>query len=331
MFSHAEWSIPDYPVEVLIDSATECLHANHAGFQHDAFVYIDDEEFVRQTAPFVRDGLEAGEVVLAALPQSQIKLLRDDLGTDADEVTFVDITTVGRNPARIIPLWRDLLEKHPDSAVRGIGEPAYVGRNEAEFEEAKLHEALLNVAFEHSGPFSLRCPYDASVLSPALDPTDNHPLVLEHDGESRQDATWADVARQIFRAPLPAAPPYAERKEFGLSDLSGIRAWVNHTAESRGLSYDRIDDLALALHEICTNSIRFGGGRGLLSLWISDRTLICDVEDHGQIDDLLVGRVLPPLDGLGGRGVWLANQLCDLVQIRSGGCFTQVRLHTRLD
>ena len=55
-----------------------------------------------------------------------------------------------------------------------------------------------------------------------------------------------------------------------------------------------------------------------------------DVADQGRIDDLLVGRVLPPVDRLGGRGVWLANQLCDLVQIRSGEGFTQVRLHTRL-
>ena len=65
-------------------------------------------------------------------------------------------------------------------------------------------------------------------------------------------------------------------------------------------------------------------------VWIADGSLICDVTDSGRIDDLLVGRVLPPLDGLGGRGVWLANQLCDLVQLRSGDGFTQVRLHTHL-
>ena len=65
-------------------------------------------------------------------------------------------------------------------------------------------------------------------------------------------------------------------------------------------------------------------------MWIAEGTLICEVADWGRIDDLLVGRVLPPLDGLGGRGVWLANQLCDLVQLRSGDEFTQVRLHTRL-
>jgi hypothetical protein len=32
----------------------------------------------------------------------------------------------------------------------------------------------------------------------------------------------------------------------------------------------------------------------------------------------------------GGRGVWLANQLCDLVQIRSAPRSTQVRLHITL-
>ncbi|HYJ77750.1 MAG TPA: sensor histidine kinase, partial [Actinomycetes bacterium] len=32
----------------------------------------------------------------------------------------------------------------------------------------------------------------------------------------------------------------------------------------------------------------------------------------------------------GGRGLWLANQLCNLVQIRSGAAGTTVRLHARL-
>jgi anti-sigma regulatory factor (Ser/Thr protein kinase) len=90
-----------------------------------------------------------------------------------------------------------------------------------------------------------------------------------------------------------------------------------------------LEDLELALHEICTNSIRYGGGAGTLSLWAADGGLVLDVADQGRIRDPMIGRVLPPVDGLGGRGVWLANQLCDLVQIRSGNGFTQVRLHTR--
>jgi hypothetical protein len=31
-----------------------------------------------------------------------------------------------------------------------------------------------------------------------------------------------------------------------------------------------------------------------------------------------------------GRGVWITNQLCDLVQIRSGPSGTVVRVHKRL-
>jgi anti-sigma regulatory factor (Ser/Thr protein kinase) len=35
-------------------------------------------------------------------------------------------------------------------------------------------------------------------------------------------------------------------------------------------------------------------------------------------------------DQTGGRGLWLANQLCDLVELRSGPVETVVRLHMRL-
>ncbi|HET6296355.1 MAG TPA: sensor histidine kinase [Kribbella sp.] len=315
---------------MLIDSATETQLGETTGFLHDAFVYNDDEEFVRHTAPFLRDGVTAGEVVLAALPEPRIALLREVLGSAADQVAFLDITSAGRNPARIIPLWRNVLDQNPHRGVRGIGEPAYRGRSEAGFEEAKLHEALLNVAFEHTGPFRLRCPYDAAVVSATLDPTENHPFVHDSNGSSRGAGPRTEVASMIFRTPLPAVPEDAERMEFGLAELTEVRHWVNARARERGLSADRIDDLALALHEVCTNSIRFGGGRGELSLWIADDSLICEVADQGSIDDLLVGRVLPPVEGLGGRGVWLANQLCDLVQLRSGAGFTQVRLHTHL-
>jgi len=312
---------------VLIDSAPEELNGGPAGFQHDAFVYTDDDEFVRRAGPFLRDGLRAGEVVLAALPPARISLLRSELGDVADEVTFVDMTVAGGNPARIIPLWADLLRQHPGRTIRGLGEPAYPGRTAAEFEEAKFHEALLNVAFEHAGQFRLRCPYSATVLSADLDPAHTHPIV----SESGCSLDWSQVALTMFSEPLPAVPAKAERYEFGLAELTAVRRWGAEWARSQGLSRDQMDDLALALHEVCTNSVRFGGGRGTLSVWAQDGTVVLDIADRGRINDLLIGRMLPPVDGLGGRGVWMANQLCDLVQIRSGGDGTQVRLHSRID
>jgi anti-sigma regulatory factor (Ser/Thr protein kinase) len=292
---------------VLTGSATDSLGGVPAGFRHEAFVYASGEEFVRLAAPFVRDGLAAGETVVAALPPTSLAVLRDAVGTDG--VGFVDITAAGRNPARLIPFWRDVLDQNPDRPVRGLSEQTYPGRTPAEYDEALLHEALTDISFATTADFRLRCLYDASA---GVDPAIN-----------------AD-AEKTFRTALSGVPDGAEQWVFGLADLGDVRQWVDAQASSHGLSRERVDDLTLALHEICTNSIRFGGAKGTLSVWIADGSLICDVADSGRIDDLLVGRVLPPLDGLGGRGVWLANQLCDLVQLRSGDGFTQVRLHTRL-
>lgn len=302
---------------MLIDSANDFLHRISGEFLHDAFVYDCDREFVRKAAPFAQAGLDGGEAVLVALPPARIASLRSALGAAADQVTFVDITSAGRNPARIIPLWRNLLDQYAGRPVRGIGEPAYPGRSDAELAEATLHEALLNLAFEGESQFRLLCPYDASMVTPSV--AENHSGPFPHA-----------TVRRTFRTALPGVPAAAERLKFGLAELTAVRQWLTDRARLRGLSGSRLDDLALALHEICTNSIRFGGGRGTLSLWSEDSRVVLEVADLGRIDDLLIGRVLPPVEGFGGRGVWLANQLCDLVQIRSGAGFTQVRLHARV-
>ena len=87
----------------------------------------------------------------------------------------------------------------------------------------------------------------------------------------------------------------------------------------------------LCVNEIAANSLLHGGGSGVLRVWAEPSTLICEVADSGTIADPLVGRQSPSLERVGGRGLWLANQLCDLVQIRSGAAGTVVRLHVRLD
>ena len=50
----------------------------------------------------------------------------------------------------------------------------------------------------------------------------------------------------------------------------------------------------------------------------------------GHLADPLTGRLTPPLDAPGGRGLYLVNQLCDLVQVRSSPQGTTVRVLTWL-
>ena len=73
----------------------------------------------------------------------------------------------------------------------------------------------------------------------------------------------------------------------------------------------------LATHEVATNSIRHGGGEGTLRVWHEDDMVVCEVRDRGRLDQPLAGRARPALEDEGGWGLWLANQLCDLVQIRT--------------
>jgi hypothetical protein len=48
------------------------------------------------------------------------------------------------------------------------------------------------------------------------------------------------------------------------------------------------------------------------------------------LEDPLIDRVRPAAHAAGRRGLWLANQLCDLVQIRTLPSGTVVRLHMRI-
>ena len=82
--------------------------------------------------------------------------------------------------------------------------------------------------------------------------------------------------------------------------------------------------------EVATNSIRHGSGGGTLRLWRQEDALVCEVTDPGHITDPLVGRRTPSPATQGGRGLWLANQLCDLIQVRSTPAGTTIRLHSWL-
>jgi anti-sigma regulatory factor (Ser/Thr protein kinase) len=247
-------------------------------------------------------------------------------------VTFVDMAQAGRNPACIIPVWRKFVAAHEENPVgiRGIGEPIWPGRDEAEISECEVHEALLNVAFDGGRPWLLRCPYDAEhldeqVLSGAVR---NHPVIMDVNGEvPSADYPGTLAHHAALHGTLPQAPPGTPSLMFSRTGLNQVRETVVRHARAAGLSQHRTEDLMLAAHEVATNSIIHGGGRGSLRCWVDGRSVICEVRDGGCVRQPLVGREPPSSAQEGGRGVWLANQLCDLVQMRTSSHGTVVRMH----
>ena len=54
-----------------------------SGLRHQAVLYEGVDEFLSVTVPFVRDGVTAGDPVIAVAPQRNLDALREALGSDA--------------------------------------------------------------------------------------------------------------------------------------------------------------------------------------------------------------------------------------------------------
>lgn len=116
---------------------------------------------------------------------------------------------------------------------------------------------------------------------------------------------------------------------FEPGDLATVRAVAARCASAAGLSPQRTRELMLVVTELTANSIRHGGGGGLLSMWAREGVVVAQSRDRGRIADPLAGRRRPGLDDTSGRGLWIMHQLCALVQIRRSERGTVVRLTVR--
>jgi anti-sigma regulatory factor (Ser/Thr protein kinase) len=291
-------------------------------------LYDSADTFVAGAAPFIRAAVEAGQPIMVAVGAAKIELLRSRLGEDADEVVFADMAELGANPARIIPAWQEFVDAHAGSGqpLWGIGEPIWAERSATELVECQAHEALLNVAFAGASDFHLLCPYDTEQLDDAViaEAERSHPFVA---GAASDSYRGHDSVPQ-FAELLPEPPADTVEHPITHESLADLRALTAAVAECAGLPEQRAHDFVLAVHEIATNSLRHGGGHGVLRIWLDAGTMICEIRDAGRIArQPLVGRVRPELGQSGGWGLWLANQLCDLVQLRELPDGSVVRLH----
>ena len=304
------------------------------GFHHEALFYAGEADLVGATSRFLREGLERDEPALVVLGSAKLDALRSELEGDADRILFADMAEVGANPARIIPAWREFVDRFAGQGVRlrGIGEPIWAGRSSAELVECQRHESLLNLAFADAAGFHLLCPYDTSTLDESIleEACCSHPYLVQGGahGESEHFRELDDVAGP-FSDPLPEPPGRRYWRSFQAKSLDTLRAWVSAHAARAGFEAPAVEDLVLAVHEIATNSVIHAGGGGMCRIWLADDVLICEVNDKGGVTSPLAGREAPTGDTRSTDGLWLANQLCDHVQVRAFVGGGTVRLHKR--
>jgi anti-sigma regulatory factor (Ser/Thr protein kinase) len=295
-------------------------------FVHPALFYRGLDEYLAGVGGFLRQGLKAGEPVFASVPPQRLGPLRAYLGADAADVHLANMAEVGRNPGRIMTALTDFAARRGSGRAWLVGEPIWPARTPAEIREATRHEALINLAFV-GVPVTILCPYDVTGLSRATlaDAERTHPELWWVGHEEPSSAYTDPTVVSADCDALEPPPADAERVPFGRAGLAAVRGRAREFGRAAGLSADRGVDLVLAVGEAVANAVRHGGGGGIVTMWRQNGEVIVEVRDSGRLTDPLSGRRRPSTSGLGGRGLWMMHQLCDLVEL-SPGIF---RLHVR--
>ena len=305
-------------------------HFSDQPFRHEALLYEGLDDFVREMTAFVHEGLDLGEPVLVVVIPPKIDLLREALGDRAADVRFADMAEIGRNPSRIIPVWQGFVSTQANGGrVRGIGEPIWAGRTAEEIAESQRHESLINLAFT-GAPAYILCPYDVTGLDPSVidESFRSHPVMVTNGSAGPSDSyPGLDEIAKPFNSPLPQPPGRQVRLAIEEGELEAIRRFVAGYARDAGLSKPRAHDLVLAVNELATNTLKHSGGNGEFRMWSANGSVVAEVSDAGRIEPPLAGRKAPSAHQEDGMGLWIVNQLCDLVQVRVSDAGSVVRLH----
>ncbi|MET7472931.1 anti-sigma factor RsbA family regulatory protein [Streptomyces sp. NPDC005648] len=301
-------------------------------FAHPALFYGDEHDYVSGTVPFVRAALEAGEPVAVAVPAENLRLIRDELGAEADAVRLLDMREAGRNPGRIIPgVLRAFADAQPPGVhVHIIGEPIWAGRSPTEYPACVQHEALINAAFR-GRTVTILCPYDTRRLPAQViaDAEATHPTLLPAGStQTRNSGAYAPeavVAR--YNTPLPPAPDVLAFR-YDADTLPEARHFATAEGVRLGLAPARVEDLALVTAELATNSVVHGGGSGSVRVWAEGGRgghVVVEVRDKGHLTDPLAGRRPASRAQRGGRGLLLVNLVSDLVRLHTEPGGTTIR------
>lgn len=298
---------------------------------HQALMYADEDQFLGAAVPFLRDGLEAGDAVLAVVAEPNIMALKGTMGRDAGPVTFVPALGFYDHPVRTIAAYSKIVHTSLPKRVWALAEPVWQGRTQTETGEWKRYEAVVNAAFETSGA-KVICAYDTrTTADDVLESTTlTHPILVEGQGPHRSRDYLPPETFSVNgdRDPLPPPSVCPDVLQLGddLAALRVLRTFLTERAAHHKMPCELTGKFLMAADEVATNAISHGAPPMEVRVWAEESTLVCEVADFGHWrPDALIGH-LPREAGMGSFGLWGVRLLADTVQVRTGWSGTVVRL-----
>ncbi len=305
-------------------------------FDHDAFVYRSTDELAEFGVAFVESGLATGGEVFIAGAAAGVAALRAALGGEPAGVSLRNTSEWAPHPATRLRAFHRLVTSRLRAGVPTLhlmGEPLWPSGPPAIRMEWARYESVLNAVLAPF-PVTLVCLYDGLLLAPELvaDAGRTHPEFVDAAG-ARPTGAFEPPATLLRQWTPEAAPPPAGATV--LADPQSpttARGAVTEAARRVGVDAPRTEDLGIAVSEVLTNAALHAGGATRVAMWTEAGRFVCQVDDAGPgMDDPLAGYRPPSPDEVAGRGLWLARQLVELLQIMPGGSAgTTVRLHVPL-
>jgi anti-sigma regulatory factor (Ser/Thr protein kinase) len=296
--------------------------AADAGALLHAVLVFDSPALVRShLVPDVRRRIEAGELLFAAIGDSARAILEQHL--DLSGVRWCDPAIFERRlGAMFTHLDRLVAAERSGRPIHVLAEPR-LDLAGAPADATRVHAYLAyeragNEAFAGRG-VSVTCLWDATrYRHQVLDQADAaHSHILTPDGARRRQPREVEAAEHgTQRRARPPGDADFDLLVADAGDLMSVRGRLRAWSDAYGFSRDDAEDIALAVAEVAANGLRHGLPPVRVRGWQQQpRTLVIHIDDQGDGPIPVTAGYRRPPDAPGGRGLWLARQLADVVTI----------------
>ncbi len=227
-----------------------------------------------------------------------------------------------------------------DRRVHVIAEPDLLSTVDPGFRAGRAaaylaYEAVCNDTYAIGGS-AVTCIWDTrdhgDTVIDAVRATHAYELTASGPAPSPQYLSPERYLTERHAAPPRPVPPHVDHDVtlHEVTDLGGLRSVLSAWAVQRGFAEEATEDVVVAAIEVATNGLRHGGSPVRVRAWHHGATLVVQCDDAGnQPIPVTAGYYRPhPLTAAaGGRGLWLARQLADVVLVSSAPGLTTVQLH----
>lgn len=312
------------------------------GFRHAAIVASSPADVAAALIPELRRAGAAYDEILLVVDESVRVLLSAHVGHLDDVVRWGDPAAFYQRLGFAYESFRRYLAEHHAAGrrVHVIAEPDLAGPVDAVLRTDRVaaymaYESMCNDAY---------APYDSAVT--CVWTARHHSARFLDEARATHGHLLTPAGVHVSPSYLPPESYLAEQRDTSLSpvparidseavigaveDLSRLRTALTTWAVTVGFARDAAEDLVVAAIEVATNGLRHGAAPVRVRAWQHHDTLIVQCDDSaGRAIPATAGFRRPrPADALpGGRGLWLARQLADMVLIDSAPDRTSVRLY----